>query len=335
MAGTKQGSSTKTAKIKDNCAEETERFDYDGFWKDLIKRFFYLLLKKTLPELYEDADRETEPRTLDKEFTDILNTSDPAIHNSPYFADLVMEVPLKNGGAEWIMLHCEAQGSGGANFAERMNHYKCLIYGHYRREPVALAIITDKRPVNEPLYYSHKRYGTESVYKYNNLILSELDDDELIMSDNPIDLALYAAKCASRSRTAERRVAEHKEELRKYRYLRKLIELLGERGWSRNDKRDLLLFIERILHLKDEGLKTQYVEYRQQLNEEGKIVYIRMGEEKEVAEIERRGMEKGMEKGIEKGKLEFARNLLANGVPLDLIAKSSGLPTEKIQALAN
>ncbi|GHV54350.1 hypothetical protein FACS1894216_14180 [Synergistales bacterium] len=39
--------------------------------------------------------------------------------------------------------------------------------------------------------------------------------------------------------------------------------------------------------------------------------------------------------GEAKAKLEIAKNLLANGVPLDVIAKSSGLPPDKIQGLAN
>jgi hypothetical protein len=39
----------------------------------------------------------------------------------------------------------------------------------------------------------------------------------------------------------------------------------------------------------------------------------------------------GMEKGIEK----VARNLLLDGFPLDAIAKSSGLPPERIQSLVN
>jgi hypothetical protein len=32
---------------------------------------------------------------------------------------------------------------------------------------------------------------------------------------------------------------------------------------------------------------------------------------------------------------EMAKNLLANGVSVDLIAKSAGLPVEKIRALMN
>ncbi|GHV38957.1 hypothetical protein FACS1894187_18370 [Synergistales bacterium] len=302
-------------------SDKTERFDYDGFWKDLIDRFFYSLLKRAIPELYEAADRETKPRPLDKEFTDILNTADPTIHTSPHFADYVMEVPLKNGDAEWIILHCEAQGHGGGNISERMHHYKCLIYAHYRKEPVALAIITERRPIDEAPYYSHKHYGTESVYRYNNLALSELDDDELIESDNPIDIVLYAAKFAMQT----------KEELKKFNFLRKTIELLGERGWSLNDKRDLLLFTERIVNIKDEALMVKYSEILRQYKEEGKNMYIPIALRDQADDLLARGMEKGMEKG----KLEVARNLLTNGISLDIIVKSTGLPMDQIQSMMN
>jgi hypothetical protein len=129
--------------------EKNERFDHDGMWKGLVDRFFYSLLLRAIPDLYEDADIEHEPRPLDKEFIDILNTADPEIHTSPHFADLLMEVPLKDGSVERVILHLEIQGRGGGNLCERMNHYRCLIYGHYRKEPVALAVITDKRPPSE------------------------------------------------------------------------------------------------------------------------------------------------------------------------------------------
>jgi predicted transposase/invertase (TIGR01784 family) len=48
-----------------------------------------------------------------------------------------------------------------------------------------------------------------------------------------------------------------------------------------------------------------------------------------------KGIEKGMETGIEKGKEEMARNLIANGISPDIIAKSAGLPLERIQKLTN
>jgi predicted transposase YdaD len=295
--------------------EKRKRFDHDGLWKDLVKRFFYPLLKRALPELYEAADRSKEPEFLDKEFTDILNTADPKIHSSPYFADYVAKVPLKNGEVEFIILHVELQGKGGGNLAVRMYHYKSLIFAHYQKEPVALAIITDKRPEAEEAYYSHSHFGTESVYRYNILMLAKLDDDELIKSDNPIDLAFYAAKCALLA----------KEELQKYNYLRTLTGLLAERGWSMDDKRDLLLFLERFMNLKDNQLKDQIREYQCQLDKEGKVMYISIAEEYYTA--------KGRQEGIEKGKEEMARNLMASGIAPDLIAQSSGLPIEQILRL--
>ena len=113
--GTNGGSSDKRVK-----QDET---DHDGFWKDLVERFCYLLLKRAVPELYEKVDINIEPRLLDTEFRDILNTSDPQIRVSPHFADLVFEIPLKNGGNTWIIFHCEAQhGYKGGNLAERMFH---------------------------------------------------------------------------------------------------------------------------------------------------------------------------------------------------------------------
>jgi predicted transposase/invertase (TIGR01784 family) len=316
--------------------EETEKkkdFDHDGFWKDLIERFFYDLLKRALPELYEKADRTVMPRFLDKEFRDVLNTSDPKIHNSPHFADYVLEVPLKSGGAEWVLLHIEAQGRGGGNLAVRMRTYGSLIFVHYQREPVALVIITDRRPASEPEYYAHSHYGTESVYRYNSLVLSELDDNELLTSDNPIDIVLYAAKFSLKT----------KEEFRKFNFLRKVVGLLGDRGWPAEKKRDLLLFIERIVNMRDETLITQYREVLEQENREGRAMYIPLLLRDSAAEIEQRGIEKGREEGIERGiergreegKLEVARKLLARRIPPDIIAESTNLPLNQIQGLMN
>jgi predicted transposase YdaD len=300
--------------------EYTEYFDSDGFWKDLIDRFFYPLLKRAVPELHERADITKKQRALDKEFRDILNTGNPEIHASPRFADFVIEVPMKGGDAEYLLFHAEAQGRGGRNLAERMNIYRCLIVAHYHREPVALAVITAGRRRGER-FYSHSHYGTRVIYAYNNLVLSELDDRELQTSGNPIDLALYAAKCALGAR----------DELQKFNYLRTLLGLLSERGWDRDDKRDILLFLERAMNLKDRKLERKYTEYRDQLSKEGKIVYIPLGERELAREIEQRGMSKGKEEA----RVEIARNFLTNGVSPDIIAQSTGLPIERIRSLIN
>ncbi len=47
----------------------------------------------------------------------------------------------------------------------------------------------------------------------------------------------------------------------------------------------------------------------------------------------REGMEKGIEKGMEKGKAEIARNFKNDGIPLDVIARNTGLSIEEIEKL--
>ncbi|MDR1915615.1 MAG: hypothetical protein LBQ58_03455 [Synergistaceae bacterium] len=148
-----------------------------------------------------------------------------------------------------------------------------------------------------------------------------MSDDELISSENPIDIVLYAAKFALRA----------KEELQKFNFLRKTVGLLDERGWSVNDKRDLLLFTERIINMKDEGLIRQYRDFLEQHSKGGKAMYIPLILRDSAAEIEQRGREEGKLEG----KLEVARNLLANGVSPDIIAKSADLPLEKVRSLMN
>ena len=48
--------------------KQKERFDFDGFWKDLIERFWRELLKSVLPTLYAVADLSKEPEFLYKDF---------------------------------------------------------------------------------------------------------------------------------------------------------------------------------------------------------------------------------------------------------------------------
>jgi predicted transposase/invertase (TIGR01784 family) len=206
-----------------------------------------------------------------------------------------------------------------------MYTYKSLIFVHYQREPVALAIITDKRPKKELAYYSHNHYGTKSFYRFNSLILLELDDNELLASDNPIDLVLYAAKFTLKT----------KEEHQKFSFLRNIVGLLNERGWSMEEKRDLLLFIERIVNMRNEVLITQYKGILEQENREGRAMYIPLIMRDSAAEIEQHGREEGRKEGRKEGKLEVARKLLARGISPDIIAESAEVSLDQIQGLMN
>jgi hypothetical protein len=320
----------------DKKSDKKKNFDHDGFWKDLIERFFYSLLRRATPELYAKADIETPPHFLDKEFRDILNTADPEIHTSPHFADFLIAVPLRNGDIDFILLHVEAQGPKGGNLAERMYHYKCLIYGHYRKEPVALAIITDTRPPGEATFYSHAGNGMETIYRYNSIVLRDLDDDELLTGDNPADLVLYAAKCALKA----------KEESQKFQYLHLLVGLLAERGWSMKEKRDLMLFMERIINLKDRRLQAQYRKLQQELDKEEKIMYVSLIEREYIRRLERATRKATRKAAAEatvqataqatvQTKLSAVRKMLERRMPVDVIADVLELPEDEVRGLMN
>ena len=173
-------------------------------------------------------------------------------------------------------------------------------------------------------------YGTHIRYSYNNLVLSELDDEELLSGDNPFDLVLCAAKAA---------VKNKKKELQKYHYLRSLLGHLSKRGWSTQDKRDLMLFIERIINLKDETLAEKIVEYQRELEEEAEIVYVSLAEREGIKkgklEGKLEGRMEGELKGRMEGKMEAAKNFLAMGLPVDKVAKGTGLSEEEVRALLN
>lgn len=62
---------------------------------------------------------------------------------SPILSDTVLS------GEQWVLLHIEVQGRGGEDLSRRMMRYYCLLFAHYDKNPVALAILTASRPKSE------------------------------------------------------------------------------------------------------------------------------------------------------------------------------------------
>ena len=321
-----------------------ERFDYDGFWKDLLERFFEPFLRLALPELHAAARLDREPRFLEAEFRDILQTSERDVHHPPSFVDYLIDVPLKVGGEQWVLLHIEVQGAGGSDLPARMDRYRCLITAHHSRYPAALALITDRRPKGEAERFERSVFGTTIRYDYNRMVLSDLDDEELRASDNPFALALYAAKCAARSKGQENR---------KFLYLKQLTQLLHERGWAVEDRRDLLLYIARILDMKNRDNWKEYHGFLKELeggdpmslpaffdlyiDEEVRTRYREEGK----AEGRAEGKAEGRAEGKAEGRLEgerlqafaTARKLLQMGLEVRNIAIATGLSIAEIESM--
>jgi hypothetical protein len=296
----------------ENNGAETRRND-DGAWKFLIGKFFYDMLRRCLPDLYEDADRQRPPVFLDKELGKISGQ----VKGRRRVVDFLVSVPMKRGlPDECVWIHVEVQGGGGEDLSTRMFRYMALIYALHGVTPAALAIMTEKRSKSEPRFYSSSMYGTALSYTYNALDISELDPVELEASDNTFDLALLASQKAVKSRRDERM---------KHSFLKELIGSLGERGWNHESKFHLLQFLEAIINLTDEVLKEDITTYEKNLEKEEKIMLVSYAEQV--------GIKKGEQIGIEKGKIEIVRNMLAKGLSTGEVADLTGLTEEQIACL--
>jgi len=136
-----------------------------------------------------------------------------------------------------------------------------------------------------------------------------------------------------------------KDDIQKFRYLKRLILLLSERNWSQQDKRDLLRFLDRVTKLRDPAVIAEWVEFQREMNEEGKVVYLSHLEQalsKEITErvteqVTHEAEERGKLEGIQEGKQEVTHDmvmkLLERNFPIGDIAEITGLPEDEIRAM--
>lgn len=268
----------------------TVNTDKDGIWKDAIKHYLPLLLKRMMPELYADVEFTQEIRYLDKELRDTIQVTMKEEHNAAKYIDTLVQLPLKSGKSQWVLLHIEVQGEGGEDISHRMILYCCLIFAHYGRMPVALAVLTDKRPSDEkPGKFEFKEYGTELIYKYNLFEIYEQSEEELLNSDNPFDSFIYAAKEYSKYKSQEARL----------KYLLRITRSLQALGLKAKERAGILVLVSRLIDLEDEELRTQYFEELKKMEGESRMAELTWIEEHFRDEAIALGKEQGMAIGKE------------------------------------
>ena len=300
-----------------------ERRHDDLLWKDLLARFFVPMLHSLLPDLARDIDEKREVLFLDKELRRLARFTRQHEGGEPdgnRFVDLLAQVPLLSGEEPWILLHAEVQGRGGnEDFPLRMHRYRGLLEGRYRRPVIALALLIE--PLSKAQsdgFYRWERYGTKVSYEFPVFRIYEGDEEALKASDNPFDLAHLAGLRAWRSRGSE---------ARKLDYLKEMLGLLDKRGWSHDDKAQLLTFMEGVIHLTEDRSSREYEEWEEELEraKEAGGMYVSI--------MERKGIEKGRTEGIQLGRTETARKLLRMGLELPKIAEATELSLEEVRAL--
>lgn len=62
----------------------------DGIWKDAVEQYLPLILKRMMPELYDDVDFSQNFTFLDKELRDTIQVSLSDEHHSAKFVDTLV-----------------------------------------------------------------------------------------------------------------------------------------------------------------------------------------------------------------------------------------------------
>lgn len=330
------GQREKTRAVKGMEKSDVESRHDDLLWKDLLARFFVPMLHSLLPDLARDIDEKRDVVFLDKELRRLARFTRQHEGGEPdenRFVDMLAQVPLLSGEEPWILLHAEVQGRGGnEDFSLRMHRYRGLLEGRYRHPVIALALLVE--PLSKAQargFYRWEGYGTKVSYEFPVFRIYEGNEEVLKASDNPFDWAHLAGLRAWKSRGSE---------ARKLDYLKEMLGLLEDRGWSHADKAQLLVFMEGVIHLKEDASSREYEEWESALEEarEAGRMYVsimeRKGIEKGIQLGRTEGMKIGEAKGLQLGRTETARNLLRMGLEFAQIAQATGLSFEEVESLS-
>jgi predicted transposase/invertase (TIGR01784 family) len=284
----------------------------DRAWKDVINENADDAISFFMPALALERDYSKKPESADPVHETIGGDSDKGSRIS----DVCLSVPLISGYASRAVFLIEQQDKNYESLPLRIFQSFYRASDEFQAPVTALAIFTGtEEPINA---YSQSYHGTEVNFRYNIFSVKDIDAEKLKQDSRNFALPVLAGKRMLEAGGRPRQREEYSLELLN---LVETRDLDSEKVWS------LKNFAYRILQIGKDDIdaKVKGV-WKMRFRPIDEVISdIRM----------RAAREAGIEQGIEQGKEEMAKNLLSNGISLDVIAKSAGLSLEKIQALGN
>ncbi len=295
------------------------RHDYDTPWKDALTRYLPDFLAFYFPAAHAAIDWARPHVFLDQELAQICH--DSALGRR--LADKLVQVPLRGGSAQWVLLHLEVQAGRDRSLAERVFTCNYRSYERYRRPVASLVLLADASPRWRPHQFCYRLLGSEMRLQF---ALAKLRDyaprlPALLDEDNPFALVTAAHLMAQRSR---------RQPLLAYAAKRYLIRLLYRRQWGHRRIMDLLQVIDWILCLPAE-LELELRSDIQEMEGECTMPYVSSFER-----IGRQiGRQEGLQEGLQEGRAELLGRLLARRFgPLPAAAQSRLEQASAAQVLA-
>ena len=231
--------------------------DHDTHWKELIEKLFWNTLAFFLPKIYAIADQSKGVEFLDKELHKLIADK---FKKGNTRKDKLAKIYLKNGKEHYVLIHFEVQTKFEKGFLKRMFVYFYRIFDKRAENITALVIYTGDYVPPGHNRFEYEFMGTELVYKFNTYLVCDADEAALLADDNPVALAVLAAKYLNKT--------ESTEDLRRQ-YKMKLIRLTRGRGWERKEISAILQFINLMIILSDkqeikfvDDVKTELLEMK-------------------------------------------------------------------------
>ena len=96
----------------------------DQVWKSAIENYFEEFMQYFAPDISRDIDFSKGYVNLDKELARLAPKSEQ-MHRR---CDALLQVTMKSGEEEYVLIHIEMQGYDDREFAKRMYQYLSLIH---------------------------------------------------------------------------------------------------------------------------------------------------------------------------------------------------------------
>ena len=169
--------------------------DFDGAWKEALEKYLQPLMELCFPAVAAAVDWSAPVTWQDKELQEVFRGDDLGGQQ----VDKLVNVRLRDGSEEWILLHIEAQSRGDGGLPLRMYRYHHRLVDRYGSAVVSLAILADENRHWKPCVHTEELLGCRVRFEYPVCKLLEMERASLEQSasggaSNPGAVILLACR---------------------------------------------------------------------------------------------------------------------------------------------
>jgi len=300
--------------MTDQTASIAQDSDYDGAWKEALRKYLREILECYFPAVAATIDWDQAPEWSDKELSQILGQAG----RRNRAVDVLVKVQLRDGTPQWILLHLEIQTYYEEGFARRLALYNSGLFWIFKERVVTLAVLADLREGWRPDEDVFQLGGFESrtrfpVCKLIDRLRADWQDDQSL----PVQLA--------RAQVAALRTASDPEA--RYQAKWQLVRNLYQIGYNAQQVRELFRLIDWMMHLRVD-LEQRFKQELDELEESLQMPY--------VTSVERIAKTEGRAEGRAEGGATVLLKVLSRRwgtLPEELEQQIRGLSIEQQAAL--